>query len=147
MNTFSHRWTIRGRTAGPRPIWSPKHRTGSILLTARMAPQRWPLGDWRSDEKAIEPTAVAVTVAQCPPASRRFSHTSGEVGRKFRDLIQGDGGTQRDRRDVQWQDDACSLSRDAAFLLVSYVPLRHRRPLTRKGTRQHMRVGIDRLPV
>lgn len=82
MNTFSCRWTISAQL-----IWSPRHRTVSILLTAPIIPQRRPRGDWkRSDEKAIEP------MIQRPPASGR-SPISGEVGRKFCDLIQDDGGT------------------------------------------------------
>lgn len=82
INIFSPRWTIRHTF---EIDWSSKHRTGSILLTVPIIPQRQSWENWRLDEKAIEP------MIQRPLASWR-SPISREVGRKFRDLIQDDSG-------------------------------------------------------
>lgn len=98
-----------------------------------MVPQRRPQGDWRSDEKAIE--AAASTGGGVGVAM--FSPTSGEVGRKFRELIQDDGRTASGK--TRYGRTTRVLSRDAAFHGSLLRGARRRRAVTRKGVRTRQR--------
>lgn len=91
-----------------RQIRSSRHRMGSILLTARIV-----------SRNATAPGGIDARMRkqsnrwQRPPASQ-CSSTSGEVGRKFRDLIQSDGRTATGKT---WSGRTMRvLSRNADFL-------------------------------
>lgn len=126
MNTFSLVVESLGVTDRDRCA-SPMQRTGSILLTARMVPQRRPRGIGVRMRKQSNRW-------QRPPASR-CSPVSGEVGRKFRDLIQDEKVERRDRQDMEWQDDA-RVAFTRRWLRRLLRTVRHRRALMWKETRK-----------
>lgn len=133
MNTFS---LVGSLDIQLRSIWLSRHRTGSILLTVPITPQRQFRGNWRSDEKAIEPI-------QRPLASWR-SPISREVGRKFRDLIQDDDGVTIGKT---WNSRTMHvLSRDADFFGF-FVPWDiGKQWCERKHTRHIRECWIDQFP-